>query len=646
ELQTSRARLARALEASGLGLWEYDLRSDAVHLSQGWARLLGFPMQDRQVRAQDMLPLFPPHELRRLQAMHYRLLKGEIPQFSAEHEMTSASGQAIWVQTEAQVIERDADGRARKVVGTCRDISARHQAEQRMQEALRAADQASHAKSEFLATMSHEIRTPLNGVIGLTQLLAASDLPAREAESVAMIDSCAKSLLSVVDNILDFSKIEAGRLTLEQVPTDLAQLVRELSDVFRLRAAEKGLRFDLRQDAQVPRWIAADPGRLRQILLNLLGNALKFTAQGGFSLDVSLQQGSDGQELCFAVFDTGIGISEVDQARLFTRFTQADASPSRAHSGTGLGLAISRQLAQMMGGDVTLASRKEHGSTFTLRVPLHLAPAPVAAKALAAGPVRRDARILLAEDNEVNQLVAQRLLASLGYERVTAVFTGREAVHACSAQDFDLVLMDCQMPVMDGWEATRELRRLGVRAPVLAFTASATSADRERCLAAGMNDYLAKPVELAVLAGKVQRWLAQEPATDGSLAGAVDAAPAPTLQVFNPTVLSKLFLGDMNLFAETRELFMAQTRPSLARLCANPQSEVAEVRKAMHSIRGAASMLGAERLAEACRRTEADEQPTPEWIASRCQEVQAAFEAFVTASQPAGSDPPAAVRRS
>ncbi|HVE53915.1 MAG TPA: ATP-binding protein, partial [Ramlibacter sp.] len=506
ELQRKNRQLARALEASGLGLWEIDLRSGAVHLSPGWTRMLRISGSMEGMNTEDVMRYFPRSEVPRVMEGRRQLLRGEIEHLSLEHQMRAADGTLVWVLTEAEVSERGPDGRALYVVGTCKDITERKQADVELRRALQAADAASQAKSDFLATMSHEIRTPLNGVIGLTQLLAGADLPPMEKDSVGMIDSCAKSLLSLVDNILDFSKIEAGRLTLDLVPTDLGELVNEVADVFSVRSSEKGIRFDLRHDAAVPRWISADPGRLRQILLNLLGNALKFTNEGGFSLHVFVTPDLEPPQLCFQVFDTGMGIAEADQARLFTRFSQVDASASRRHDGSGLGLAISRQLAQLMGGDVTLVSRLGHGSTFTVTIPLHAVRAPAQVQQPAAHAVRENVRILLAEDNEVNQLVAQRLLGKLGYPNVTVAFTGREAVEACRAGRYDLVLMDCQMPVMDGWEAARVLREQGMQSPIIAFTASATSGDRDRCLAAGMNDYLTKPVEMAVLADKLQRW--------------------------------------------------------------------------------------------------------------------------------------------
>ncbi|MBE7368865.1 PAS domain-containing hybrid sensor histidine kinase/response regulator [Ramlibacter pallidus] len=630
ELQHRNRQLARALEASGLALWEIDLRSGAVHLSPGWTRMLKVAGGVEDINTQDAMRYFPREEVPRVMEGRRKLLKGEIPHLSLEHRMRAEDGSLVWVLTQAEVSERGPDGRALYVVGTCKDITERKRTYAELHRALEAADAASQAKSDFLATMSHEIRTPLNGVIGLTQLLAAADLPPMEKDSVGMIDSCAKSLLSLVDNILDFSKIEAGRLTLELVPTDLPQLVNEVADVFLVRAGEKGIRFDLRQEPGLPRWISADPGRLRQILLNLLGNALKFTTEGGFSLNVFVKADAQPPQLCFQVFDTGMGISEADQARLFTRFSQVDASASRRHDGSGLGLAISRQLAQLMGGDVTLVSRLGHGSTFTVTIPLQVARAPAQVERPAAHAVRENVRILLAEDNEVNQLVAQRLLAKLGYPNVTVAFTGREAVEACRTGRYDLVLMDCQMPVMDGLEASRVLREDGMQAPIIAFTASATSGDRDRCLAAGMNDYLTKPVEMAVLADKLQRWLGDAPVVAPESAPPVEAAPA--LPAFDSSAIEERFYGDLELFQQAREIFLRQTREGLQKSIGI--SDGLELKRLAHRIRGSAATLGAMQLAAVCGRLEDEaEGLQPAQMQAGVQEAIARLDAFVAESQ-------------
>lgn len=620
-------QLSRALDASGLGLWELDLRTRQVYLSRSWAQLLGYPAQEMVLGEEAALKLLPAEELPRLWAEWRKMFKGASGHMSLEHRHAKANGERIWVLTEAQVAERGPDGRVVKVVGTCKNITARKQRDADLRAAMDAAAQASRAKSDFLATMSHEIRTPLNGVIGLAQVLSTSRLPASEAEAVRMIDSCAKSLLSLVDNILDFSKIEAGKLTLEEVPTDINALVRELGDLFRVRATDKGIRFRAGLAPGVPQWVLADPGRLRQILLNLLGNALKFTSEGSFSLHVSKVRRGEVEHLAFAVADTGIGIPKADQARLFTRFTQVDASASRRFQGTGLGLAISRQLGQLMGGEVELDSAPGEGSVFTLRIPLRPAAAPAAKPVDSNRACRVDARILLAEDNEVNQLVAQRMLASLGYQSVTTVDDGLQALAAWDRQAFDLVLMDCQMPGMDGLQATRELRARGIQVPVIAFTASATSGDRDACLEAGMNDYLTKPVERAVLADKLLRWLEDVPEAV--------AAPAPAgVPVFDARVLDDIFFGEREMYEQARGLFVRQARPMLEQLApAIAAADWDAVRHLAHKIRGGAGTLGACLLAQLCGKIEEAVGDTNAPHGAWAQEAASAFEAYLSESQ-------------
>ncbi len=601
QLKVSQQRLTLALDASQLGLWEYDATTGELQLWGRWAGLLGLPGNAVLRDTADVQRLLPPEDAARLLEARRALFKGEVPRLSIEHRMHTLQGKTVWLHTQGQVSQRGADGRVLRLVGTCQNITPRREADQRLQDALAAAGEASRAKGEFLATMSHEIRTPINGVIGLTQLLSQAALPAREAGYVGMIDSCAKSLLGLVDNILDFSKIEANRVTVSEAPTDLRALVREVADVFTVRAAEKDIGFSAQVGAQVPGHVLADRDRLRQILLNLLGNACKFTVRGSFRLDVR----ADGGQLAFAVSDTGIGIAPADQARLFTRFTQADSSAARRYQGTGLGLAISRELARLMGGDIALDSQPGSGSTFTLRLPLQPVLLPAAPAPAPCTPAPAPARLLLVEDNEVNRLVAQGLLAGLGYHAVDVAEDGLQALEACAAAPYDLVLMDCQMPGMDGFQATAALRARGLRMPIVALTAHAMAGDRDRCLQAGMDDYLTKPVEPRLLGEKLARWLAP-----ASAPGAGEAAPAPAAAdtaagppAWDPAALAERFLGNTALFGRARQIFLARTAETLAELLA--AAEPAAVGRLAHKLKGSAATVGAPALAALCAALEA-----------------------------------------
>ncbi|SDH19112.1 ATP-binding protein [Propionivibrio dicarboxylicus] len=380
------------------------------------------------------------------------------------------------------------------------------------------AEHANLVKNQFLATMSHEIRTPMNGVIGTVGLMLDGDLSPRQRHYAEIIASSAQSLLSIINDILDFSKIEAGKLELESIDFNVYHLVHELEQLYSIRAAEKSLAFRQTIAPEVPRWINADPTRLRQILNNFLGNALKFTVEGEVSLSVSVETDDPAEfRLRFAVSDTGIGISDEVQQKLFVAFTQADSSMARQFGGTGLGLAISRQLADLMGGQVGVQSGERAGATFWLVVPVRPAAPPeivvVSSPRDAAAEGRPSCPILLVEDNAVNQLVARGLLRKLGYSDISIANNGQEALEAIAAGNYAVILMDCQMPVMDGYAATEKLRAMGCRVPIVAMTANVVKGEREKCLAIGMNDYIAKPISLSVLSAVLERWrgAGQEP---------------------------------------------------------------------------------------------------------------------------------------
>ena len=401
---------------------------------------------------------------------------------------------------------------------TFRFVNARI-AEEREQ-AMLAAEEAGRARLQFLANMSHEIRTPLNGILGMGQLLQNSPLNSVQKHRLDTINASGQHLLVLINDILDFSKMEAGKLDVASQIFEFRRLPKEVLDLLITRAVEKCITLKCHVAPDLPVWLRGDPGRVKQVLHNLVGNAIKFTDHGEVSLRITLvaQNAPQGQaQIRFTVSDTGVGISDDDQQSLFQLFCQVDASATRKHGGTGLGLAISKQLVELMGGNIGCESQPGSGSTFWFELPFALAEAPVENEQGLATGTRQlfSARILLVEDNPTNSEVARIMLEDMGAITVIHAANGRAGLNAAKIGGFDLILMDCQMPEMDGFEATRQIiaheRSNGLpHTPIIALTANAIRGDRETCIEAGMDDYLAKPFRFEALMAKLDRWLPKE----------------------------------------------------------------------------------------------------------------------------------------
>ncbi len=514
-----------------------------------------------------------------------------------------------------------------------RDITAKKQADLRqlqLMEELRKAkeesEEAVRTKAAFLAMMSHEIRTPINGVIGMTQLLAGTDVNDEQAKYVRTIQVSGEMLLSVINDILDFSKIESGKLELENAPLDVRAVVRDIYDVQLVKAKEKKLKFEVSMQSNVPPFIVGDVTRIRQILLNLVSNALKFTEKGSVKIGVRLA--SDQVpipdrpfQLLFSVSDTGIGISDEQMQRLFQPFSQATASTSRKYGGTGLGLVICQKLVEIMGGKIQVESKTEQGSIFSFTVTTQIAkeqPAYTLQDAMNKGidnlgrlGDRLPLKILIAEDNLINQELAMAMLIKMGYQP-DVVDNGLAVLEALQVNHYDLLLLDVQMPEMDGLETAdylvnhwHELHTGYERPTIIAMTASAMQGDREMCLRAGMDDYISKPIMMDSLQRTIEKWTLGNQ-TDGEVIAkpkigqslppsVIDRAAIRNLEQINPKLIGRMI-----------HLFTSEEAPVLLQNLqkAIDNNDLPEVSYTAHTLKGSSNILGARILGKLCLEAE------------------------------------------
>lgn len=611
-LNETEERLQFAMEAAGLALWDYREPFTDVYLTARWGELIGDVALEGSWKTSDLLPRLHPEDAPRVAAELRRLLKGETSRARGEYRFRGNS-EWIWLETHAMVAEKDKHGRVIRVLGTHANVTARKLIEEKADQARAMAEQASRAKSEFLANMSHEVRTPLNAIMGLNQLLLGTPLNSEQRQWLQLMDDSSRSLLNLLNDVLDLSRIEAGKLTLELVNFPLRPLLENTFSTYRDQAQTKAVQLTMSLSPKLPAQMSGDPFRIRQVLTNLLSNALKFTpADGRVSLlaDVTTT-GKDSWALVIRIVDTGIGITPAQQKEMFDAFTQADASTARQYGGSGLGLAICSKLVKKMGGTITVESSLGSGSAFEVQLPLikaltgsSVSPPKIQLSAAELSSMRRKfqkLRVIVAEDNAVNELLIRKLLEGVGCE-VRLARDGAEAFRLWEEWAVDLMLMDVQMPVVNGLTATARIRQAERKfnrmpTPILAVTANAMTGDRETYIAAGMTGYVTKPIEASALFSAMAQALEtrEKPTSAVQKSHATKPADTPDL---TETAASRSSVSTLNneLLLSRFSTFQADAPDSVQRLrVALEQQDTVAAQKELERLKEAFAYFQAER---------------------------------------------------
>jgi PAS domain S-box-containing protein len=517
-LLDSERSLVAAQRIANVGSFRRNMKTGHTHWSNEMYRMLGL---DPDEGAVPLRQIFHAEDMDGVIRMLNDLRRPDAPdserQVTIDGRMLHSNGSVLNIRGTVEM-SYDGIGQPDHLTGTLRDVTPETLHETALREAVAEAERANTAKSEFLAVMSHELRTPMNGVLGMLGAMAEASLPPEQTEQLQIARSSADSLLVILNDILDMSKIEAGKVELEIASFELAPVVRSVIHLYAQRAREKGIILDSRIGDDVPLWLTGDSGRIRQILANLVSNAVKFTSTGSVIVSVQMQgMAANGDvSLRFAVADTGLGIPLEAQSQVFGRFNQLDASYTRRFGGTGLGLSICRSLAELMAGTMSFESVPDKGTTFFLDISLPAAEAKVKQHVVVTNAVLQRMRILVAEDNNINQIVARSMLERLGQQADFAL-NGQEAIEAAEKFSYDIIFMDVSMPVLDGLEATRHIRKMAGsrgRVPILGLTAHAGDAERQSCLDAGFDEVLSKPLLLAALRDALARWQVRPDAKD------------------------------------------------------------------------------------------------------------------------------------
>jgi len=608
ELEASTSLLRSIFESTAEGLLVLEIDGRIMNFNHRFAELWQLdPLSMRDDRSV-LRHMVRACRLARGEASPWRVLLSRDEE-EVEAQLELRDGRTIRVRARPLLMQDQVRGR----VLTCSDITERIMYERELAAARDAAAASERAKASFLAMMSHEIRTPMAGILGMTEIAAEQATDGQQKRFIDMAHASAEGLLVIINDLLDFSKIEAGKFVIESIPFDREALFDQTLQPLRWQASERGLRLDL-VTGGCARWLVGDPTRIRQILINLVGNALKFTERGGVTVRVDcLDQGPEGVRMRVAVQDSGIGISPDRQKSIFEAFTQSDAQIGRRFGGTGLGLTICARLCELMEGRIWVDSQPGSGSTFSFELPLGRAGEQDVATLEAQLPERADRhlRLLLAEDTEVNQLYLSHVLRSAGHQ-VEIVDNGRSALEAVLSRDFDVVLMDVQMPGMDGFEATERIREAGQTVPIVGLTAHAMEGIREECLSHGMTDYLSKPVRTTALLSMLARFAgvggpreAGGGASSGEdLSGTGRDAPALADPINRAEAIRNLG-GDEGLWRELLGMLWEQADTDLPLIReALDQADAQQARDVAHRLKSSLAVVGAEPAALACARVD------------------------------------------
>ena len=627
-LRESEQRLRDILNHTTAIVFMKDLQGRYLFINRQYEEL--FQITHETLKGQSDHALFPEEVVAQLQANDRAALASET---SIMVEECLPLGDDVHTYIAIKFPLRDNQGQPYAVCGIATDITARKQMEEQLRTAVAAADAANRAKSDFLSTMSHEIRTPMNGVLGMAELLMEMPLSADAKSHASAIRNSGRALLGIINDILDFSKIEAGKIELEEVDFSLHELLKHLTDFFAPSTMERGIAFHTTFSAGLPSHVRGDPTRLRQVLTNLLSNAIKFTQEGGVALRVQCGRAGGGEAapMVFRIQDTGVGIHPESFAKLFKSFEQADSSTTRRFGGTGLGLAISRRLVTLMRGTIEVESTPGQGSLFTVTLPLPhsdphlLSRAPTLARLQGAQALPPGMHLLIVEDDATNRAVLHGMLKQHDM-RFDFAENGLLALEKLWARRYDLVFMDCQMPELDGFATCQAFRKQeqGRRTPVVALTAYALKGDRERCLEAGMDDYLTKPIDRQRLVATLVRWLVPadrmppalptSPASSGvsppdSVPHALppDAPGEPHLRDVVDRALLHALRADLDAedFSAIVASFLTHLPARLDKLrAAHQRPDPEALRHLAHTLKGASRQLGALNLGALCERLE------------------------------------------